>query len=56
MSAEQIERILATYPPVEDMPGYVWVNKNDRTYVKLEILREVYEEYFQENKRQGVET
>lgn len=46
MSNEKIERILSTYPPVEDMPGYVWVNKG--TYVKLSILREAYEEHFAE--------
>lgn len=27
MSDENIERILATYPPVKDKPGYVWVDK-----------------------------
>ena len=47
MSKEKIERILATYRPVEDMPGYVWVVYGS-SYVKIETLREAYEEYFQE--------
>ena len=47
MSNELIERILATYEPVEDKPGYVWVKKG-YTYINLETLREVYEEQFSE--------
>ena len=45
MSEELINRILATYEPVEDKPGYVWVSKG-KTYVKIEVLREAYEEQF----------
>lgn len=52
MSSEHIERILSTYRPVEDKPGYVWVEYG-MTYVNLQTLREVYEEYFSENKGQG---
>ncbi len=51
MSNELIERILATYEPVEGKPGYVWIKKFD-TYVKLDILREVYEEEFAEGARE----
>ena len=47
MSNEMIERILSTYEPVEDKPGYVWIKKCE-TYVKLDILREAYEEEFTE--------
>lgn len=43
MSDEKIERILGTYKPVEGLEGYVWVEEGN-TYVKKEILREVYEE------------
>jgi hypothetical protein len=46
MSSEQIEKILATYPPVEGKSGYVWFNKN--SIVKLKTLREAYEEEFKE--------
>ncbi len=51
MSDEMIERILATYDPVEDKPGYVWIKKYE-TYVKIDILREVYEEEFAEKARE----
>ena len=51
MSKEKIERILATYEPVKDKPGYVWIKKYD-TYVKLDILREAYEEEFAEGARE----
>ncbi len=51
MSKEKIERILATYEPVEGKPGCVWIKKYD-TYVKLDILREAYEEYFSEGPRE----
>lgn len=51
MSKELIERILATYEPVEGKPGYVWVKKYD-TYVKLDILREAYKEEFAEKARE----
>ena len=44
MSQEKIERILSTYKPVEGKLGYVWISKD--TIVKLDILREVYEEQF----------
>lgn len=49
MSDDKIERILATYKPVEGLEGYVWLVEGN-TYVKLEILRELYEEYFSEDK------
>lgn len=51
MSTDLIDRILATYEPVADKPGYVWVEKG-KTYVKLETLREVYEEQFYEGPRE----
>lgn len=51
MSQEKIERILATYKPVEGRPGYVWVGVN--TYTKLDTLREAYEEYFSEHEETG---
>lgn len=54
MSAEQIERILSTYRPVEGKPGYVWIQYG-KSYVKLQTLREAYEEYFSENKGKGSE-
>lgn len=44
MSDDKLEKILATYKPVEGKPGYVWLDKNN--IVKLEIIREVYEEEF----------
>lgn len=47
MSEDKIERILATYRPVEDMPGYVWINYGS-SYVKIDVLREAYEEHFKE--------
>ena len=47
MSDEKLERILATYPPVEGKPGYVWFNKKLNQIVKLETLREAMEEHFQ---------
>ena len=46
MSRDEIEKILAMYPPVEGRPGYVWFNKN--SIVKLKTLREAYEEQFTE--------
>lgn len=46
MSRDEIEKILATYPPVEGRPGYVWFNKS--SIVKLKTLREAYEEEFSE--------
>ena len=52
MSNDNIERILATYEPVEDKPGYVWVSKANNTIVKIEVLREAYEEQFAEKARE----
>ena len=46
MSNEKIERILATYPPVDGKPGYVWFSEQNLQIVKLEVLREVMEEHF----------
>lgn len=50
MSNEKIERILATYQPVEGKTGYVWMSEN--TIVKLDILRQIYEEEFAEKGRE----
>lgn len=50
MSNEKIERILATYEPVDNKPGYVWVRKGE-SYVELDILREAYEEHFKEGSK-----
>lgn len=47
MSDEKLERIMATYKPVEGKTGYVWMGVN--TIVKEEILREAYREHFAEN-------
>lgn len=44
MSNDKIERILSTYEPVDGLEGYVWI-KEGHTYIKKEILKEVYEEY-----------
>lgn len=44
MSDDKIEKILATYKPVGEKPGYVWVSEN--TIVKLETLREIYQDHF----------
>lgn len=44
MSEDKLEKILATYKPVEGKPGYVWFDEDH--IVKLKILREVYEEEF----------
>lgn len=55
MSEDKIERILATYEPVEDKPGYVWVSKFNNTIVKLNVLREAYEEHFAEKAREKEE-
>lgn len=46
MSDEKIDRIIATYKPVNGRPGYVWMGV--KTIVKEEILREAYKEYFTE--------
>ena len=46
MSKDKIEEILATYPPVEGKPGYVWLDKN--RIVKLEWLKEEYKKHFEE--------
>jgi len=48
MSKDKIEKILATYEPVDDKPGYVWFSRNNYTIVKLSTLRKSYEEYFAE--------
>lgn len=42
---EKIDRILSTYKPVDNMPGYVWFD-ND-SVIKLALLREVYIEMFE---------
>lgn len=52
MSEELINRILATYEPVENKPGYVWMSKANNTIVKIEVLREAYEEQFAEKARE----
>lgn len=44
MSDDKLEKILATYKPVEEKPGYVWLDANH--IVKQKTLREVYEEEF----------
>lgn len=46
MSEDKIERILATYEPVEGKPGYVWFSKENNTVIKLSVLREAYKEHF----------
>ena len=48
MSSEKIDRIMATYKPVANMPGYVWMDCY--TYVKASTLREAYEEAFKDEK------
>ena len=48
MSKDKIEKILATYEPVDDKPGYVWFSRNNNTIVKLSTLRKSYEEHFAE--------
>lgn len=47
MSDDKLERILATYPPVDGKPGYVWFSKANLQIVKLEVLREAMQEYFE---------
>ena len=44
MSQDKIEKILATYKPVEGRPGYVWVTQD--SIAELKVLREIYEEHF----------
>lgn len=46
MSEDKLKRILATYPPVKEKPGYVWIN--DSTIVELKLLKEQYEKAFNE--------
>ena len=46
MSKDKIEKILATYEPVKDKPGYMWVN--NETIAKLKDLSEAYEKQFKE--------
>ena len=48
MNKEEINKILATYEPVENKPGYVWFSKTNYQIIKLETLREAYEEFFEE--------
>ena len=52
MSKDKIERILETYEPVEDKPGYVWMSKANNTIVKIEVLRQAYEKQFAEGARE----
>lgn len=52
MSDEIINRILATYDPVEGKPGYVWMSRANNTIVKIEVLRQAYEEQFAERARE----
>ena len=52
MSDELIDRILATYQPVEGKPGYVWMSRADNTIVKIEVLRQAYEKQFAEGARE----
>ena len=54
MSDELINRILATYQPVEGMPGYVWMSRASNRIVKIEILREAYEKQFAEGAREKI--
>ena len=44
MSTDKLERILATYPPVEDKPGYVWVSRQNLQIIKIDTLREAIKE------------
>lgn len=46
MSEDKLERILATYEPVEGKPGYVWFSKRNNQIIRLDILREAYIESF----------
>ena len=54
MSDELINRILATYQPVEGMPGYVWMSRANNTIVKIEVLRQAYEKQFAEGAREKI--
>ena len=47
MSKEKIERIIATYEPVEGRPGYVWFSKQNLQIVKIDVLREALQEYME---------
>lgn len=47
MSTDKLERILATYPPVEDKPGYVWFSRQNLQIIKIDTLREAIKEYLE---------
>lgn len=47
MSTDKLERILATYPPVDGKPGYVWFSRRNLQIIKKEALREAIKEYLE---------
>lgn len=47
MSTDKLEHILATYPPVEGKPGYVWVSRQNLRIIKIDTLREAIKEYLE---------
>jgi hypothetical protein len=47
MCEDRLEAILATYPPVEGKPGYVWFSRANHQIVRIDVLREAYKEHFE---------
>ena len=47
MCNDKLECILATYPPVDGKPGYVWFSRRNLQIIKKETLREAIKEYLE---------
>lgn len=36
------------FPPVEDKPGYVWINKRNHEIAKVDLVKEKMEEFYKQ--------
>jgi hypothetical protein len=40
--------INCVFPPVEDKPGYVWINKRNHEIAKIDLIKEKIENFYEQ--------